>query len=302
MEMVKMSKAAQLRSLLARPGAIVVGGAHNALSSRLVQEAGFDAVWASGLEISATFGVPDADILTMTEHLDVVRTMVRATSIPVIADCDAGYGNAINVVRTVRLYEEAGVGGICLEDNVFPKQNSFYSRDFVPLADIPEQVGKLRAVKETQRSPEFVLIARTEAFIAGHGLQAALDRANAYADAGADLCLIHSKKATPEQVYEFVRSWDRPTPLVCLPTTYPQTTVDELHDHGYKMVIFANHGLRASIKAMQTQLARLRLTGCAADIEPELVGLKEVFRLVGEQDMRAQEARYVPVPTPVGRG
>ena len=300
MEMVKMSKAAQLRSLLARPGAIVVGGAHNALSSRLVQEAGFDAVWASGLEISASFGVPDADILTMTEHLDVVRTMVRASSIPVIADCDAGYGNAINVVRTVRLYEEAGVGGICLEDNVFPKQNSFYTRDVVPLAEIPEQVGKLRAVKETQRSADFVLIARTEAFIAGHGLQAALDRANAYADAGADLCLIHSKKATPEQVYEFVRHWDRPTPLVCLPTTYPQTTVDELHDHGYKMVIFANHGLRASIKAMQTQLARLRLTGCAADIEPELVGLKEVFRLVGEQDMRAQEARYVPVP--VGRG
>src|SRR5688500_15692932 len=182
METVNMPKPQTLRALIRRPGAIVVAGAHNALASRLVQEAGFDAIWASGLEISASFGVPDADILTMTEHLDVVRTMVRTSGIPVIADCDAGYGNAINVARTIRLYEEIGVGGVCIEDNVFPKQNSFYTRDVVPLASIPEQVGKLRAAKDTQRSSDFVLIARTEAFIAGHGLQAALDRANAYAD------------------------------------------------------------------------------------------------------------------------
>src|SRR5947209_1073541 len=152
--------ASELRHLLAKDGPIVATGAHNALSAKLVGEAGFDAVWASGFEISATFATPDADLLTMSESLAMTRTMVGATRVPIIADCDAGYGNAVNVIRTVRQYEAAGVAGICIEDNAFPKRCSFYDgrRE---LATAAEHAEKIRAAKSVQESPDFVVIART---------------------------------------------------------------------------------------------------------------------------------------------
>jgi phosphoenolpyruvate phosphomutase len=290
--------AAALRGLLERNGPIVVTGAHNALSAKLVGEAGFDAVWASGFEISASFTVPDADILTMAESLAVTRTMVSATKVPIIADCDAGYGNAINVIRTVRQYEAAGVAGICLEDNAFPKRCSFYDgrRD---LATAEEHAAKIRAAKSVQQSPDFVVIARTEAMIAGQGVDEALRRARAYADAGADMCLIHSKIKDAGEVMAFAQQWDRPTPLVCVPTTYGQTSVDELYAGGYKMVIFANHALRSAVKAMQDALFELRLLGSISAIDHRLVPLTEIYRLVDEAQLREQEREFVLGAAPV---
>src|SRR5215218_7988786 len=121
-----LTSAAKLRRLFASPGPIVLAGAHDGLSARLVQDAGFNGVWASGFEISASHGVPDASILTMTETLDAARKMSEAVRIPVIADCDTGFGNAINAIRTVHAFEAAGVAGMCIEDNVYPKRCSFY--------------------------------------------------------------------------------------------------------------------------------------------------------------------------------
>src|SRR5438067_1193842 len=193
MQIERESRARQLRSALEQPRPLLVAGAHNPLSARLVEEAGFDAIWASGFEISASQGVPDANILTFTENLEIARGIARAVGIPVIADCDSGFGNAVNVVRTVREYEDAGVAAICLEDNVFPKRCSFYSGSRRELASVEEHAGKIRAAKAAQRDGDTFIIARTEALIAGWGQAEALRRARLYADAGADGILIHSK-------------------------------------------------------------------------------------------------------------
>src|SRR5215831_4250781 len=182
-----------LITLLRRPSLALAAGAHDALSAKLAEQAGFDAIWASGFGISAVQAVPDANILTLTETLDAVRRIVDAVGIPVVADCDNGYGNAINVMRTASEFERAGAAGICIEDNEFPKRCSFYAgvrRDLVP-AD--EHARKIEAACSARRSAEFVVIARTEALIAGLGLDEAMHRARAYAEAGADAILVHSK-------------------------------------------------------------------------------------------------------------
>src|SRR5438477_6750830 len=188
-----MNKAQSFRKLLNRPETVVLAGAHNALSAKLVEQAGFEAIWASGFEISAAWGVPDASTLTMTENLDVVKQISDAVSIPVIADGDTGYGNAINVMRTVEAYEQAGIAGISLEDNIFPKRCSFYTGVQRELVSIEEHAGKIRAAKAAQKNPDFTVIARSEALIAGLGMEAAILRAGAYAQAGAGAILVHSK-------------------------------------------------------------------------------------------------------------
>jgi phosphoenolpyruvate phosphomutase len=287
------SKAEALRRLLATPGPIVMAGAHDGLSARLVEEAGFDGVWASGFEISASYGVPDASILSMTETLDAARAVNDAAGIPVIADCDTGFGNSINVIRTVRAFDAAGVAGICLEDNVFPKRSSFYVGVTRRLADTGEQVLKIRAAVEAA-SRDLVVIARTEALIAGWGMEEALRRGRAYADAGADAVLIHSKQPTADEVVRFAAGWDRPVPLVCVPTTYKDASVDELARAGFKIIIFANQGMRASIRAAQEALKTLREAGRASAVDDRIVPLAEVYRLVHLGQMQADERAYLP--------
>jgi phosphoenolpyruvate phosphomutase len=288
-------RGAALRRLLASPSPIVLAGAHDGLTARLVQEAGFEGVWASGFEISASCGVPDASILTMTETLDAAQRMADAVTIPVVADCDTGFGNAINAIRTVAAFERAGVAGICIEDNVFPKRCSFYPGVKRLLTDIDEQALKIRAAIGARATPEFVVVARTEALIAGWGLDEALRRGRAYADAGADAILIHSNQATVDDIARFAEQWDRLTPLVSVPTTYNAVTVDELARIGFKIVIFANHGLRASIRAVQDTLGELRKAGRASAVDDRIVPLSEVYRLVNLGAMKSQEHDYLPV-------
>src|SRR5215467_16384669 len=169
-----------LLPLLKGAKVVLAAGAHDALSARLAEEAGFDAIWASGFGISAVQAVPDANILTLTETLDAVRRICDAVRIPVIADCDNGYGNAINVIRTASEFERAGAAGICIEDNEFPKRCSFYSgvrRDLVPTL---EHARKIEAACSARHRRDFTVIARTAALIAGLGLEEALRRAQAY--------------------------------------------------------------------------------------------------------------------------
>lgn len=289
-----MNKASMLRKLLAESSPIVLAGAHNGISARLVEEAGFGAVWASGFEISGSHAVPDANILTMAENLSVTKNINDSVKIPVIADCDNGYGNAINVMRMVEEYEKAGIAAVCIEDNVFPKRCSFYGDVKRELETVEEFAGKIRAAKQAQRNADFVVVARTEALIAGWGMEEALKRGRAYSAAGADLVLIHSKSSSPAEVMEFAKAWDMKTPLVCVPTTYNTTGVDELAGAGFKVVIFANHGFRAAVKNMSETLKELRSAGRAAAVEDRIVPLKEVYRLIGVDDLQANEAEYLP--------
>jgi len=284
---------AGLLSLLRRPGIILAAGAHDALSAKLAQEAGFDAIWASGFGISAVQAVPDANILTLTETLEAVRRICDATSIPVVADCDNGYGNAINVMRTVNEFERAGAAGICIEDNEFPKRCSFYagvSRNLVP---IEEHARKVQAATSARRDPGFVVIARTEALIAGLGMDEALARARAYADAGADAVLVHSKSKDFEELRRFSEQWDRPVPLVAVPTTYPEVRAEELAEAGFRLAIFANQPLRAAIVAMRDTLRDMRQAGRVSVVEDRIVPLEEVYRLVGVPELKANEKRFL---------
>src|SRR5438128_10224645 len=198
---------------------LLAAGAHDALSAKLAEEAGFDAIWASGFGISAVQAVPDANILTLTETLDAVRRIVDAVDIPVIADCDNGYGNAINVMRTAGEFERAGAAGICIEDNEFPKRCSFYAGVRRGLVPAEEHARKVEAAIAARREGSFLVIARTEALIAGLGQEEALRRARAYANAGADAVLVHSKAHDFTELRAFAAVWDHPVPLVAVPTT-----------------------------------------------------------------------------------
>src|SRR5215475_3709448 len=196
-----------LLELFGRPGVVLAAGAHDALSAKLAEEAGFDAVWASGFGISAVQAVPDANILTLTETLEAVRRICDAVSVPVVADCDNGYGNAINVMRTASEFERAGAAGICIEDNEFPKRCSFYAgvkRDLVPAE---EHARKIQAATTARRNRSFAIIARTEALIAGLGIDEALARARIYAQAGADAILVHSKASDFSELARFAQRW-----------------------------------------------------------------------------------------------
>ncbi len=281
-----------LRELLRRPGIIRLMGAHNALGAQLAERAGFDGVWSSGLEISSSHGVPDADILTMSEFLQAAQSMVDVLRIPIVADCDTGFGNSNNVIHLVRKFEQAGVAAICIEDKLFPKVNSF-----VPgrqeLAPIAEFVGKIMAAKNAQRDPDFMVIARVEALIAGWEQEEALRRAKAYVEAGADAILIHSNAKTPKEIIDFARARDFRAPLVVVPTTYYTVTAQELADLGIKMVIYANQGLRASIQAMLETYREILQNGSTAPVEARLAPMKLVFELQGMPQLKRDEEIFL---------
>lgn len=269
-----------LRRLLARPDVVRLIGAHDALGAKMAERAGFQGVWASGFEIAASYAVPDASIVTLTEHLAAARAMSQAACLPVVADCDTGYGEALQFSYAVRQFEAAGVAGVCIEDKLFPKINSFAqgSQELLPVGDF---VAKLRAGQEARRDPDFVIIARVEALIAGCGLGETLARARAYADAGADAVLVHSKAADVSEIAAVACAWDRPVPLVAVPTTYYRVSAQELGSLGIKVVIYANHGLRAALKAMEETYAEILRSGSTATVESRLWPMKTIFGLQG---------------------
>lgn len=289
-------KSRMLRELLKKKSHLVLGGAHDALSAKLVEETGYDGVWASSFGISAsTRMLPDANVLTMTEMLDAAKGMNQAIDIPLIADCDNGYGNVHNVMRMVREYERAGIAGISIEDNPFPKKCSLYPGERQILVDVGEMAGRIKAAKSTQISKDFFVIARTEALIADMGMEEALRRAKAYEDAGADAILIHSRKPTPEEIITFCARWKKVgrVPLVAVPTKYPDITSKQLAKIGIKVSIFANQALRASVRAMREVLTDMRKADKPGAANDKIVKLDEVFRMVGQPVMEENEAKFV---------
>jgi phosphoenolpyruvate phosphomutase len=291
-----MNNAVKLRALLKRPGAIKAVGAHDALSARLIERAGFDAIWASGFAISASLKcIPDASFITSSEQLEIERNIAQAVSIPIIADCDTGYGNALNVMRTVNDRERAGVAAICIEDNVYPKRCSFYAGVRRELIPVDEHCGKIKAAKAAQLFPEFVIIARTEALIAGWGQEEALKRAEAYAEAGADAVLIHSKSKRFDELKAVYNAWSGRVPLVVVPTIFDQTTAAEMEEAGAKIIIYANQPVRAAIRAMRDTLDLIKQDTRPGAANDCIVTLPEVYEIVGVPQMEQDERNFLPV-------
>ncbi len=287
------SQSAALRRLLASNKIVRLMGAHNALGARLVQEAGFEGIWSSGLEISTSHAVPDASILTMSEFLAAAQSMATAATVPVVADCDTGFGNSSNVIRMVHAFEAAGVAAVCMEDKRFPKVNSLMAGGRQELASIPEFVGKILAAKAAQRTPEFVVIARIEALIAGWGVPEALRRAEAYARAGADAILIHDKDAKATQLRQFLIEWKSELPIVVVPTSFPHITAAEFASLGVKVVVYANQGIRAAVTAMESTYARILADGTSENVEREIAPMERLFELQGMKEFKRAERQFL---------
>lgn len=268
--------------------------AHSGLSAKIVEEAGFNGIWASGLSISASLGVRDNNEASWTQVLDVLEYMSDATRIPILLDGDTGYGNFNNMRRLVRKLEQRGVAGVCIEDKLFPKTNSFIDGERQPLADIEEFCGKIRAGKDEQSDDDFCIIARVEAFIAGWGVDEAIKRAEAYRKAGADAILIHSKKADFSDIEAFVSVWDNRHPVVIVPTKYYSTPTQIFRQKNISMVIWANHLLRSSVSSMQQTAAKIKDEQSLLHVEDTVVSVAEIFRLQGEDALQELEKKYLP--------
>jgi len=289
-----MSRTRQLRELLNSPDLQFLMEAHNGLSARIVEEAGFKGIWASGLSISASMGVRDNNEASWTQVLDVVELMSDAASIPILLDGDTGYGNFNNARRLVKKLEQRNIAGVCIEDKLFPKTNSFINGEAQPLAEIDEFCGKIKAMKDTQVDENFVVVARVEAFIAGWGLKEALRRAEAYRQAGADAVLIHSNKGDAGEIEAFMKEWNGRLPVVIVPTKYYSTPTSEFIGLGVNLVIWANHNLRASTGAMQKISSKIFKDQSLIQIESSVPPVNEIFRLQRAAELQEAEKKYLP--------
>jgi phosphoenolpyruvate phosphomutase len=289
-----LSPSHQFRTLLLSEQLEFICEAHNGLSAKIVQEAGFRGIWASGLSIAAQFGVRDNNEASWTQVLENLEFMADATTIPILLDGDTGYGNFNNMQRLVRKLEQRRIAAVCIEDKLFPKTNSFIKGSAQPMADIQEFCGKIKAGKDAQTDANFSIIARVEAFICGWGLAQALRRAEAYHQAGADGILIHSALSVPDEILAFKQEWGSRCPVVIVPTKYYATPTDVFRQHGFSMVIWANHMLRSSVAAMQKTSRTLKEQEHLLSIEDKVAPVSEIFRLQNAAELQAAEDRYLP--------
>jgi len=290
----------RLRRMLQSPELEFLMEAHNGLSARIVREAGFRGIWASGLSISAQFGVRDNNEASWTQVVDMLEFMADASDLPILLDGDTGYGNFNNMRRLVRKLEQRGIAGVCIEDKQFPKTNSFLNGERQPLADIEEFAGKIAAGKDTQSDGDFSIVARVEALIAGWGMDEALRRAEAYRRAGADAILIHSKLSKPDEIVNFAREWARRSPLVIVPTRYYSTPTEVFRQAGISTVIWANHLVRSAVSAMQSVAKEVYDSETLVNVEDRIVSVNEIFRLQDADEYSAAERLYLS-PTAASR-
>ena len=287
-------KSTQFKQMLTSNQLEFILEAHNGMSAKIVEEAGFKGIWGSGLAISAALGVRDNNEASWTQVLEVIEFMSDATNIPILLDADTGYGNFNNVRRLVKKLEQRKIAAMCIEDKLFPKTNSFINGEAQELAKIDEFSGKIKAAKDTHDDPDFCVVARIEAFIAGWGLSEALKRAEAYYKAGADALLVHSKKNTAEDIFDFMNEWKDTSPVVIVPTMYHSIPTEEFQKCGVSLVIWANHLMRSSIKAMQLTASQIYNDRSLTSVEKDIVPVKEIFRLQNADELKNAEKVYLP--------
>ncbi|MDP5275457.1 phosphoenolpyruvate mutase [Chengkuizengella axinellae] len=289
-----MKKTTQLKQILTSKDLDFIMEAHNGLSATIVEETGFKGIWGSGLSISASMGVRDNNEASWTQVLDNLEFMSDATSIPILFDGDTGFGNFNNARRLVKKLEQRHIAGVCIEDKLFPKTNSFINAAVQPLADIDEFSGKIKAMKDSQIDEDFIVVARVEAFITGWGLEEALKRAEAYRQAGADAVLIHSKKSNFDEITSFMQEWANRLPIVLVPTKYYTTPTAEFEKVGANLVIWANHNLRACIDAIKHISEMIYRDESIVRAENLVAALEEVFRLQNTDELHLAEKKYLP--------
>ncbi|WP_028351377.1 isocitrate lyase/phosphoenolpyruvate mutase family protein [Bradyrhizobium murdochi] len=289
-----MSPAKRLRARTAETKLAHIMAAHSPLSALLAEEAGFDGLWASGFELSALYGLPDMSLISMTQHLDMLRAIAGRTRLPIVADIDTGYGNAINVIHALREYERAGASAVVIEDKTFPKVTSLVAGGRQELLRIEEFQGKIKAAVATKQDPDFLVIARTEALIADLGEAEALHRAQAYVEAGADMILIHSKKKDPSEIESFSRAWTGFAPLVIVPNAYPDLNAERVKALGnIRIMIYGNYGIRAAATAMQETFRRIVADGGVQNVHKDILPVEEIFRLQKMNEIKTAEARFL---------
>jgi 2-methylisocitrate lyase-like PEP mutase family enzyme len=285
-----MTARQRMKALIDRHGYTMVPGAYDTLTARLVERAGFEAVYLTGGGYSRASGYPDLGLLTLSENVHFIGLTVEAVGIPVIADADTGYGNAINVIRTVREYEKSGVAAFHIEDQVSPKKCGHYEgKEMVSRA---EMVGKIHAAVDTRRDPDLIIIARSDAR-AVEGLQAAIDRVNAYLEAGADVGFVEA----PQNVEE-LRVVGRQVEGPALVNVFeggktPMVPAKELEAMGFRLGIYPSQTHRAAIRAAQKVLAALKEDGDTRRIEADLATFQEREDVVGTTRWRALEQKYM---------
>lgn len=293
-----LKKSTQLRNMLMSNELEFLMEAHNGMSAKIAEEAGFKGIWGSGLSISAALGVRDNNEASWTQVLEVVEFMSDATKIPILLDGDTGYGNFNNMRRLVTKLEQRGVAGVCIEDKIFPKTNSFLRTEAQPLADIEEFCGKIKAGQDTKLDDDFNIIARVEALIAGWGMGEALKRAEAYRLAGANGILMHSKISKPDEILAFMKEWGERTkscPIVIVPTKYYATPTNAFREANISVCIWANHQMRMAVTAMQNITKTIFEEQSLMNVEDKIVSVAELFRLQNDKELEAAEKLYLTV-------
>jgi len=288
----KINGPKKLRELMDKKDIILAPGAYDALSARIVEAVGFDAVYMTGFGTAASLlGYPDVGLVTMSEMVDNARRIVEAVNIPVIADADTGYGNPINVIRTVQAYEDAGVAGIHIEDQVFPKKCGHISgKQVVPKDDMVE---KIAAARDAKGNKDFLIIARTDA-IAVEGIESAIERAKEYYKAGADMIFVEA----PENI-EHIRLVARELKGIPLLFNWaeggktPPVDLNMLRELGFKIVIFPISTLLSATKAMMKVLESIKKDGTPMNVMGELFLFKEFLNFIGLPEVQQLEKKYV---------
>jgi methylisocitrate lyase len=280
-----------MSNLLEGKGIVVAPGAYDTLSARIIESAGFDAMITSGLGISASYiGKPDTGLITLTENLTVVRNIVEAVDIPVLADADTGYGNAINVIRTVEAFEKAGAAGISIEDQVEPKKCPAIASHAVPLIHPQEMIGKIKAALDSRKDPDFIIAARTDA----HGNEA-LERAHAYAEAGADIIKPTSNAfGSPEGLRRFVRLVEKPVWIMMMRWIEESLTVKDLDEASVKIVSFPVDAVLVAARAIRGAMEEIRREGTNRTFRNNRMTIAEFKDLLGMERITSLEEKYLP--------
>lgn len=283
------TRAAHFRELLGRDGVITAPGVYDALSASLAEQAGFPLLHATGAGISCVLGYPDIGLLSFTEVIEQVSRMVDATSTPILADADTGYGNSLNVVRTVRSFEKAGAAGIHIEDQVFPKKCGLLAgREVVPVQEIQ---AKIQAALDTRVDDDFVIVARTDARDS-LGLEAVIERGNAFHEAGADMVFVYGARSLDElrQIAQ-----DVPGPLmthISKGAAFSDVSSKDLETLGYKLVIHALSPLEVAAYALREYLQELKSTGSASTGAERMLSYEELYGSVGLEAWLELEEKY----------